>query len=59
MGIQVITEKCTGCTVCVKTCPFGAITVTNKKAVIDFNKCTLCGACVSACKFNAIFHDKS
>ena len=39
---------------CVKACPFGAIHMANKKAVIDMAKCTLCGACVPVCKFNAI-----
>ncbi|MCU0651070.1 MAG: electron transfer flavoprotein subunit alpha [Candidatus Omnitrophica bacterium] len=58
MSIQIISEKCTGCTLCVKSCPFGAITVTNKKAVIDLHKCTLCGACVPTCKFKAIFLEK-
>ncbi|MFA6383879.1 MAG: electron transfer flavoprotein subunit alpha [Candidatus Omnitrophota bacterium] len=58
MSIQIIAEKCTGCTLCVKTCPFAAITVTNKKAAIDLHKCTLCGACVPACKFKAILLEK-
>ncbi|MDD5347869.1 MAG: electron transfer flavoprotein subunit alpha [Candidatus Omnitrophica bacterium] len=58
MGIQVINEKCTGCTLCVKSCPFGAITVVNKKAVIDLHKCNLCGACVPACKCKAVFLEK-
>jgi len=58
MSIQVIVEKCTGCTLCVKVCPFDAIRMMDKKAVIDLNKCTLCGACVPACKFKAIFLDK-
>lgn len=58
MSIQIITEKCTGCTLCVKVCPFSAITVTNKKANIDLNKCNLCGACVESCKFKAIFLEK-
>ncbi|MFA5361927.1 MAG: electron transfer flavoprotein subunit alpha [Candidatus Omnitrophota bacterium] len=58
MGIQVIQDKCTGCTLCVKTCPFGAVTVVKKKAVIDLHKCTLCGACVDACKFKAILLEK-
>ncbi|MCU0666014.1 MAG: electron transfer flavoprotein subunit alpha [Candidatus Omnitrophica bacterium] len=59
MSIHLIKEKCTGCTLCVKVCPFGAITVTDKKAVIDFNKCNICGACVDACKFKAIEIKKS
>lgn len=58
MGIQVILEKCTGCTLCVKACPFNAITIVNKKAIIDLHKCTLCGACVPACKFKAILLEK-
>ena len=53
-SITVILNKCTGCTLCVRSCPFGAITMANKKAVIDMAKCTFCGACVTACKFNAI-----
>ncbi|MFA6378530.1 MAG: electron transfer flavoprotein subunit alpha [Candidatus Omnitrophota bacterium] len=54
MSIQIIKDKCTGCSLCVKVCPFGALTMVSKKAVIDLDKCTLCGACVDSCKFNAI-----
>jgi electron transfer flavoprotein alpha subunit len=54
MSIKVINEKCTGCKLCIKACPFAAIQVLNKKAVIDLDKCNLCGACIEACKFDAI-----
>ncbi len=54
MDIKILTDKCTGCTLCVKVCPFGAISMSAKKAVIDYDKCTLCGTCVDSCKFNAI-----
>jgi NAD-dependent dihydropyrimidine dehydrogenase PreA subunit len=59
MPIQIIVQKCTGCTLCVKVCPFDAIRIMDRKAVIDFNKCTLCGACVDACKFKAVLLDKT
>jgi electron transfer flavoprotein alpha subunit len=52
--IRVLEDKCVGCTLCVKACPFGAITMENRLAWIDLAKCTLCGACVEACRFDAI-----
>ncbi|MBN1913301.1 MAG: electron transfer flavoprotein subunit alpha [Candidatus Omnitrophica bacterium] len=65
MPIQIIVEKCTGCALCLKACPFDAIRIMDKeglpagrKAVIDFDKCNLCGACVDACKFKAILLEK-
>ena len=56
--IKIILEKCTGCTLCVRVCPFDAIKIESKKAIIDLSKCNLCGACVDSCKFNAIILQK-
>ena len=54
MSIQVINQKCVGCDLCVKSCPYGAIRMEDKLAVIDYDACTLCGVCVEVCKFDAI-----
>ena len=58
MGIDIIREKCVGCTACVKGCPFNAISMKDNKAVVG-PECTLCGACVKYCKFDAIEFERS
>jgi len=50
-------KKCTGCRVCEKICPFGAIVVVDKVAQVQAN-CTLCGACVSRCPTEALSIEK-
>jgi NADH-quinone oxidoreductase subunit F len=50
-----INENCTGCMLCVKECPNGAISGKKKQLhAIDPNKCIKCGACNSVCKFDAV-----
>ena len=51
--IQVILDKCIGCKLCVKACMYDAVTVVEKKAIIN-EKCTLCGACARACPSGAL-----
>lgn len=53
MAIKVIKDKCKGCSICVKNCPFSAITLQDKVAVIG-SACTGCGVCVEKCPFKAI-----
>ena len=46
--------SCIGCGKCEKECPFGAITVENNLAYIDFEKCRLCRKCEKVCPKHAI-----
>ncbi|RLD63027.1 MAG: ferredoxin [Bacteroidetes bacterium] len=45
---------CIGCGKCEKVCAFGAITIENNLAYIDFEKCKLCRKCVAVCPTGAI-----
>lgn len=53
MGIKIIAERCTGCGLCVQYCPFAAIEIIDKKAVVG-PACNLCGACIDACPQEAL-----
>lgn len=54
-------EGCTGCALCVKDCPAGAIELITvdkaaKRFVIRYHvdQCTFCGQCAYSCRFNCI-----
>ena len=55
---RVIAEKCTGCALCVKVCPTGAITGPRKQPHnLDQSKCIKCRACFEVCNCDAIAGD--
>ena len=46
----ILPEKCTGCKLCLKNCPPGAIKGDLKHIhIIDQSKCTKCGTCLDVC----------
>lgn len=46
--------RCIGCGQCVKTCPNGALTATERGIIVDREKCVACGRCVEACPGGAL-----
>ncbi|MGD8562607.1 MAG: electron transfer flavoprotein subunit alpha [Desulfarculaceae bacterium] len=56
MAIWIVEENCTGCGLCAKACPYGAVVVEDKLARIN-DLCTECGACLASCKFEALMSD--
>lgn len=53
MPVIVRAEKCTGCVVCVSSCPYDAISVATGVAFIN-EYCQLCMACIGVCPEGAI-----
>ncbi|MBQ4353962.1 MAG: RnfABCDGE type electron transport complex subunit B [Clostridia bacterium] len=53
-GDKLCKNGCIGLGTCVKACPFGAISVQQGIAAVDYTKCKGCGVCVTACPKNII-----
>ena len=49
----VLKGQCIGCGACTRICAHSAITVTDKKASIDYSKCVGCGRCIGICPMDA------
>jgi hypothetical protein len=47
-------KKCTGCAACEKVCPVDAISIVEKKSVIDKKTCIGCASCIAACEYGAM-----
>ena len=56
MTIWIETDLCNGCKKCLKACPYGALEIKDRKAVL-LDRCTSCGACLSVCIQKAIMTD--
>jgi electron transfer flavoprotein alpha subunit len=52
--IYIDPEKCRGCKKCITACPFDALYMDGKLAVVKPEECRACNACVKACPFEAI-----
>ena len=56
MALIIHKDKCVGCGVCIESCPFNALSIVERLAIVDGSACTMCGACAEegACPFEAI-----
>lgn len=53
MAVIIKQELCVGCGLCLKFCPYDAIDLIDRMAIMN-EQCVHCGACIDGCKFRAI-----
>ncbi|MDR1492857.1 MAG: 4Fe-4S binding protein [Planctomycetaceae bacterium] len=54
-SIEILQDKCVGCTACARKCPVSAISGERKQPhKINQELCIKCGVCVTTCKFGAV-----
>ena len=53
-GFLEVKDSCTGCGICVKTCPVNALSVNEERKAVVSEDCTLCSICVDSCPFGAL-----
>jgi len=47
-------ERCTGCGFCARSCPVGAISISDGRATMSSRKCILCLCCHELCPERAV-----
>jgi ferredoxin len=52
--LELNTDKCIGCGMCVNVCPHAVFVVQDKAAIVDRDACMECGACKVNCPVEAI-----
>lgn len=52
-SVSLDTERCRGCTSCLRQCPTEAIRILGGHAVIDADRCIDCGKCIRVCPHKA------
>ncbi len=52
-SVSLVSDKCRGCTTCLKRCPTEAIRIRDGHAVINPVRCIDCGECIKVCPYKA------